>query len=251
MRAMAVYAVMVVVAVCYAAIGQEASAGRSINTAAAGADAAIAAETAVEYQGAPDSVAESAAPPTSTALSSAKDGRNAEAVVIKPKIAKYSYDAIPKDPVASMLFSATFPGAGQIYNKEYLRGIITGAVFWGCFLAIRIETDRWLRLNTDTLYFQEHTPYGAPTNRYRAVYVLRDDEDMIGLPAEEKVFLGASVVLAGVSYVFGIIDSFMGAKRYNDKLFSLSSVPTDNAGLSLSFAVSPAGTVGVQAMYGW
>ena len=43
-----------------------------------------------------------------------------ETQVLEPKVARYSYSAIPKDPLASALFSATFPGMGQVYNKEYI-----------------------------------------------------------------------------------------------------------------------------------
>jgi hypothetical protein len=61
--------------------------------------------------------------------------------VFKPRAAKYDYDAIPRDPLASAIFSATIPGSGQVYNKEYLRGILTAIAFYGGFFHGTVRTD--------------------------------------------------------------------------------------------------------------
>jgi TM2 domain-containing membrane protein YozV len=140
--------------------------------------------------------------------------------VLQPKVAHYSYDAIPKDPLASMGFSAMIPGTGQIYNKEYLHGILTGIGFWGGLFTAEYMMSRWTRLNTDTVYFQEYDKYGEPTGLNRAVYILRDPDKQVGLPTGEKVVLISAVVVGAASYVFGLYDSYRGAQRYNTKLFA-------------------------------
>jgi TM2 domain-containing membrane protein YozV len=164
--------------------------------------------------------------------------------VFQPKIAKYNYDAMPKDPLASAFFSATIPGSGQIYNKEYLRGIVTAVVFYGGFFVSEYELYRWQQLNTDTTYFNETDQAGHATGQVRAVYVQRADNLQVGLPTAEKVVLGTAVVAAAAAYVWGIYDSFTGAKRYNKKLFAGLA---EDGGLRLS--VDLKGTVGLQTRF--
>jgi len=79
---------------------------------------------------------------------------------------------------------------------------------------------RWQQINTDTVYFEELDKAGVPTNNSRAVYVLRNPEDQVGLPAGEKAVLISALAIGVTSYVFGIIDSYNGAQRYNKKLFA-------------------------------
>jgi len=144
--------------------------------------------------------------------------------VFQPKVAKYDYDAIPRDPLASAIFSATIPGSGQVYNKEYLRGILTAVLFYGGFFTAQYELIRWQQINMDTIYFNETNEVGTPTGQVRAVYVPKSDKDQIGLPTGEKVILGTAIAAAAASYVFGIVDSYKGAKRYNRKLIESASL---------------------------
>jgi TM2 domain-containing membrane protein YozV len=145
--------------------------------------------------------------------------REEGAVVLKPKIATYDYDAIPKDPLASMLLSVVLPGSGQIYNKEYGRGIITGVLWYGSLAGMYLLIDKWTRINTDTIHLAEADPVtGLPNGSSRDVYVMRDPDKQVGLPAGDKVLLVGAIAIAATSYVFGIIDSYRGAQRYNKKL---------------------------------
>lgn len=146
------------------------------------------------------------------------------ALVLKPKISKYDYDAIPKDPLASAFFSATFPGTGQIYNKEYVRGAITGVGFYAALYITYYMLDRWEAQNTDTVWVAEVNP---ETNKNTFIYyripVLKPDDEQKGLPTGEKVVLGVSLAATAGFYVWGVIDSYRGAKRYNRKLFDRAS----------------------------
>ena len=159
-------------------------------------------------------------------------------IVLKPKITTYDYDAMPKDPLASTFFSATLPGTGQLYNKEYLRGICTGVVFYGSVLAIQYFINKWEQINTDTIYIQE-----AYTDVVHPVYVPKPDSRQVGLPTTDKVLLVSTIVLAAGSYIFGIYDSYNGANRYNRKLMEAQKI-------KLGFSVDPAeGKIAVCARY--
>jgi TM2 domain-containing membrane protein YozV len=136
--------------------------------------------------------------------------------VIQPSIARYSYEAMPKDPLASLFFSATFPGLGQIYNKEYTRGIVTGIAFWASFFGAEYLLNRWQQINTDTFYVQDY----FNEEIIHPVYVLKPDSLQVGLPTGEKVALGSAVVIGVASYLFGLYDSYRGAKRFNRKLIT-------------------------------
>jgi TM2 domain-containing membrane protein YozV len=138
-----------------------------------------------------------------------------ESLILEPKVAKYSYSAIPKDPLASALFSATFPGMGQLYNKEYTRGIITGVGYWASFftvsylLFVRLE-----EINKDTFYIEDTD--GA----FHQVTTPKEDDESFGLPRTEQALLIGSAASTMGFYIWGIIDSYKGAKRYNKKLIS-------------------------------
>jgi hypothetical protein len=154
------------------------------------------------------------------ALSLLASGLEAESTaIIQPKVTIAKYDAMPKDPLASALFSATICGSGQLYNKEYLRGIITGVAFWTSFFGGQYLMYRWQQLNTDTVYLSE---YGK--DAWREIYVPKPDSLQVGLPAGEKVLLVSAVVIGASAWVFGIIDSYHGAQRYNKKLFASAPV---------------------------
>jgi TM2 domain-containing membrane protein YozV len=165
--------------------------------------------------------------------------------VFQPKVAIYDYSAMPKDPLASSFFSATIPGTGQIYNKEYLRGILTGIGFWGGLFVSEFLLNEFIRINTDTVYFEELDKNGVPTGLNREVHIMRDPDNQVGLPTGEKIALGSAVVIGAGSYVFGIIDSYRGAKRFNHKLVADAAVrpslyyslgtTRNEAGLRLNF----------------
>jgi TM2 domain-containing membrane protein YozV len=152
--------------------------------------------------------------------------------ILQPKIAKYDFEAMPKDPLASAFFSLVIPGAGQIYNKEYLRGAIDGVIFYASLITIYYETYRWDQINTDTFYVQD---VYNPTIVHMAT-APKPDHEQVGLPAGEKVALGASLVLGTVSWIYGIIDSYNGANRYNKKLYAMDN---NSKGLQLSLQVIP------------
>jgi len=172
-------------------------------------------DTAVEKTAAPEAVT------AVTNQESSAARAEAGATVLNPRIAKYDYDAMPKDPLASAFFSATIPGTGQIYNKEYVRGILTGAAFYLSLMTIYYEVYRWEQLNTDTFWIEEAMVPEEDRRNFRATAPKPEDEQ-VGLPGAEKAVLGVSVVLCAASYIFGIIDSYNGANRYNRNLFTLN-----------------------------
>jgi TM2 domain-containing membrane protein YozV len=138
--------------------------------------------------------------------------------VLEPAVARYNYSAIPKDPMASALFSATFPGLGQLYNREYLRAGITAAGFWIPFMTVNyLLYYRLVEVNTDTFYIED------TEHAFHKVTAPKDESEWSGLPRGEQALLVASTVTALGFYVWGIIDSYRGAKRYNRKLFDRAS----------------------------
>jgi len=172
-------------------------------------------------------------------------GEGDSAVVLKPKVAHYDFDAIPKDPLASAFFSATLPGSGQFYNKEYVRGIITGAGFYGSFYLAQYLLARFDSYNQDTVYFQETDINGIPTGYYRNVYVPKPDAEQKWPSATEKYLAIGSIVSCGAFYIWGIYDSYSGAKRYNQKLVA----ETDRK-FSVKLALGPRGDgAGFKAQY--
>lgn len=132
--------------------------------------------------------------------------------VLEPKIARYDYSTIPKDPLASALFSATFPGMGEIYNKEYQRGVITGLGFWISFFLAQHYLNRVTEINTDTFYIMD------TDSAYHQVTAPRPEDAWVGLPTREKIELVSSTAIMAGFYLWGIYDSYQGAKRYNKKL---------------------------------
>ncbi len=159
------------------------------------------------------------------------------AAVLKPKIATYDYDAIPKDPLVSLVLSAVLSGSGQVYNKEYGRGIANGLVSYGSLLGVILLYEKWRRINTDTVHLEEADPVtGLPDGTSRDVYILRDPSRQVGLGRGDNLLLVTFSTLALASYVFGIIDSYRGAQRYNSKLLEsqriklgLSADPIDRS----------------------
>ena len=153
-------------------------------------------------------------------------GEEAEstAVVITPKVTRSYYEAMPKDPLASAFFSATFPGLGQMYNKEYLRGVYTGVAFWASFFGAEYLMYRWERLNTDTFYIEDYFSPDPDNPIIHPVTALKPEDEQVGLPTEEKTLLISAIVIGAASYVFGIYDSYTGAKRYNRKLVASSGL---------------------------
>ncbi|MBL8025977.1 MAG: hypothetical protein JNL74_06185 [Fibrobacteres bacterium] len=164
-------------------------------------------------------------------------GEGDSAFTISPAVAKYDFDAIPKDPVASAFFSATIPGSGQIYNKEYTRGIVTAAVFYAGLLTTQAMIARFEALNTDTIYFMETSPSGRSLDRVRQVFVPKAEEDMVGLPTKEKVILGTSAAVAAGAYIFAVVDAYKGAKRYNSKLNKTVTIAPSKKGLGVEAAL--------------
>jgi TM2 domain-containing membrane protein YozV len=138
-----------------------------------------------------------------------------QGLVLTPKVTTYDFDAIPKDPLASALLSASLPGTGQIYNKEYLRGIITGVVFYGSFFSIQYLLSKWDELNLDTFYIRE----AYDSTKVHMAVAPKPEDEQVGLATGDKVWLIATLTLVAASYVFGVVDAYYGAKRYNKKLF--------------------------------
>jgi hypothetical protein len=66
----------------------------------------------------------------------------------------------------------------------------------------------------------------------------------VGLPAEEKVILITAIAAAVGSYVWGIIDSYNGAKRYNTKLLTVVEP-------KLEFELADAPEVGLSLRFRW
>ena len=172
-------------------------------------------------------------------------GEAESTAVIKPAIKTYYEAAMPKDPLASAFFSATFPGLGQIYNKEYLRGVATGVAFWASFFGAQYLLYQWEKINTDTFYVEDYFSPDPNNPIIHPVTTLKPDNKQVGLPTGEKVLLVSAVVIGLGSYVFGIYDSYTGAKRYNRKLVASSGIRPElycmlgvrrnEAGLRLNF----------------
>ena len=149
--------------------------------------------------------------------------KNADTIVVQPKVAQYTYDAIPKDPLASAMLSATLPGSGQIYNKEYARGVITGVTFYASLIGWQyLLFTRLSQLNSDTFLIAEAYPQsnGDPARVHQAV-APKPANEQVGLPDTEKALLIVSLTACAGAYIFGILDSYRGAIRYNNKLYGL------------------------------
>jgi len=151
-----------------------------------------------------------------------QDQKGDAPLVLTPQVKTYNYDAIPKDPLASAFFSATFPGSGQIYNKEFKRGILTAAGFYTGLLVFQYELLRWEEINTDTFKIREYDEGGSPTDLYHTVTSPKPENQQVGLPNDEFAFLWVGFSAMVGFYIWGIVDSYNGAKRYNKKLIAHS-----------------------------
>ncbi len=167
-------------------------------------------------------------------------------VILTPKIATYDFDAMPKDPLASLFFSATLPGTGQLYNKEYVRGVCTGVAFFGSVLAIIYYNDKWNKLNTDSFYIEEVDPVtNQGTGSYHLVTTAKPKDKQIDFSSTDKALLITAITVTATSWIFGIVDSYMGANRYNKKLI-------ENRKLKLGMAIDPQSRgVSLCARYGF
>jgi hypothetical protein len=85
---------------------------------------------------------------------------------------------IPRNPSVAILFSAVLPGAGQLYNGELFKGVITLAAVLACTAAIL-----W-------------SPYGVPHSQ-------------AGLPNSLVLLL----IVLGVIYLYAVIDAKICATR--------------------------------------
>jgi hypothetical protein len=166
-------------------------------------------------------------------------------VVLQPKVVRYNYNAIPKDPLASALFSATIPGTGQLYNREFGRGFATAAVFYGSVLVAQYYAKKWTAMNTDTFFVAETDEDGSPTGQVHRATALKPDAQLVGLKPGEKVLVVGACITAVASYVFGIVDAARGAKRFNEKIL-LSRLAPDGVDVAFSPASS---AMRVQARY--
>ncbi len=95
------------------------------------------------------------------------------------EIAMLRQEFIPRNPNVAVLFSAVCPGAGQFYNGDALKGLFTAVAFLVC-LALLL----W-------------SPLGIPHHSKQ------------GMPVSLMVLLG----LAGLVYIFGVMDSLLSAQR--------------------------------------
>ena len=66
--------------------------------------------------------------------------------------------------------------------------------------------------------FTHNEKSGAGTGIVRPVYTAKPENEQVGLPPVEKGVLIGSITIMAASYIFGIIDSYRGAQRYNAKL---------------------------------
>lgn len=154
-------------------------------------------------------------------------------VVLTPRIAKYNYDAMPKDPLASAMFSLIVPGLGQLYNKEYLRAGLTAVVFYGTFFGAQYLLNEYTAYNTDTFTIAEYSE-SRDTPILHDVTAPKPDKDQRWRSGGEKAaFIGCVVVAAG-SWVFNVFDAYSGAKRYNAKLIGPVSFAPDPVRMSVS-----------------
>jgi TM2 domain-containing membrane protein YozV len=86
---------------------------------------------------------------------------------------------IPRSPLVAVLFSAVFPGAGQLYNGDMVKGIVTAAVTLALVLAI---------------FF---SPWGIPSQKTEQV------------PASLVVL----ILILCIVYIFAVIDANLSARR--------------------------------------
>ncbi len=136
--------------------------------------------------------------------------------VLRPKLRQYSYLALPKDPVASAFFSFTLPATGQLYNHEYIRSAVFGASFYLSAFVVGYYSNKRERINTDTFYVQAYDKDGLPTSEIHRSIAKKDTT--IRLREQERLVAGIALLGMATSYVWGIIDAYQGAKRYNREL---------------------------------
>ncbi len=144
----------------------------------------------------------------------------ASASILKPEIATYSYNTVPHDPFASALFSGIVMGSGQIYNKEYGRGLLCGSIYYTNLLIVWGLIKHFEALNTDTVYIKG---ISKGEEKIFQFFTPKPDSELRGLPDKEKALLVASIATVGITWVWGIVDAYLGAERYNRKISLTSS----------------------------
>jgi hypothetical protein len=166
-----------------------------------------------------------------TVLTLSVHGEGDSVFSFTPRAASYNLEAYPKDPVASAFFSATIPGSGQVYNKEYARGAVTAALFYSAAFTVQVMLNRFEKLNTDTIYFEETNQFGEKTGKVRQVFIPKDENDVLGLPPGEKAVLGSAAIIAAATYVFAVVDAYKGASRHNERLAAKLALHPSEKGL--------------------
>ncbi|MBD3420806.1 MAG: hypothetical protein GF398_11870 [Chitinivibrionales bacterium] len=151
-------------------------------------------------------------------------------IVLKPKIQQYNFDAMPKDPLASMLFSATLPASGQLYNKEYLRaGIIAGIFYTGYFIA-QYQIGIMEEHNTETFSVLEYDPNTGGTTGYeREITYVKPLEDWKWPSKSNRALFVISAGTTLGTWIYNIVDAYRGARKYNDKLIAFHTPKLDIA----------------------
>ena len=104
----------------------------------------------------------------------------AELALLQNRAVRFlAQEQIPRSPLIAVLFSAVFPGAGQLYNGDSLKGLVTSALT--LFLVLGI-------------FF---SPWGIPSQKTQEI------------PTSLIVLI---LLLCGV-YLFAVIDANLSAKR--------------------------------------
>jgi len=93
-------------------------------------------------------------------------------------IAMIRDEYVPGNAHVAVLLSAVLPGAGQVYNGQALKGLVTAAAF------------------LSVLYVIFYSPYGLPHQR-----------DGV------STSLAMSIVVAGLVYIYAVVDANISARR--------------------------------------
>ena len=140
---------------------------------------------------------------------------------IKQPIDKLQINSFKPDPKKAVIYSAIFPGLGQVYNKKYWKLPILYGGFVGVSYAITWNNSHYqdyfggykdiIDGNPDTYSWQDLLPYGVDPETVDQKWftgVLKDRKNYF------RYYRDLSIIIGVALYGLGIIDAYVDAQLF-------------------------------------
>jgi hypothetical protein len=148
----------------------------------------------------------------------------------------FSFHRTEPIPKRSALYSAIFPGLGQIYNKQYWKLGVVAAGLGAAGYFIQSNGSQYKKFRAAYIARIDNNP--STTDEYVGFY---QDNDLNTLQNTYRQYLEYSVIFTTVGYALNVLDAYVAAhlKSFDiDNSISFKTKPSfDNGQLGVALVV--------------